>query len=315
MFDWVEKNINILAVIVDVIGIIIAIISEIIVTETLLNIIIIFFIAFNFVILLVLRKKGQQLKRYETILSQDIPLNGIIVYLHKKYKEKRCSYKNDVHISKLSLSAQIVGDINDDHNNDLEFTWKISGGNRRRKNIDSFNIRIGGDAAASRDELKISFLNCKHCDKKELCKMSCIQNSSERAKRSLENEIIYKSHTYQHTKVKFEKILKKNETFETYINYTWPNCYNSMCDFLLIDPNNFSEKIGEIEIEVFADDKIITSLSRVNLYQFDLESAKCQEIKQIKYNESTKSFKYSFCSSNSNLYYAVIKNEKLFKET
>lgn len=305
MRKWVERNILIISIFVDVLtGIIIPILLQVNDNNRPLYIVILLLIIFNVAILLVSKKKNSNLKLYETVLSQNIPLYGLAKYLAKKTEEKKNDYINQVHITQLDLCVTLKGAIDITKNNDLEFWWKIKGNNNSNEEVESFNMRIGGDNAITDQGLALVAYECNI----EECKGACELDTTTKNNQRITTEDIIKQHTYQHIKFNFRNPLKPNETFDICIKYIWPNCYNSICDFLLIDPNNFSKDIGRITIRVCCDGVIIKDTSIVKLYKLDLATISYKLVTTIKYAESNNNFYYNFSPEKEHLYYIIIEN-------
>ena len=125
-----------ISVVVDIIaGIVIPILIQTEVNNLYLYIIVVLLIVFNVTTLLILKRKNSNLKLYETVLSQNVPLYGIAKYLARKSQEKKNDYTNNVQISHLELSVKLVGKIDANQNNTLEFWWRIKGGNKIKKRL------------------------------------------------------------------------------------------------------------------------------------------------------------------------------------
>ena len=308
MFGWINKNISMISVFVDIIaGIVIPILIQTEVNNLYLYIIVVLLIVFNVTTLLILKRKNSNLKLYETVLSQNVPLYGIAKYLARKSQEKKNDYTNNVQISHLELSVKLVGKIDANQNNTLEFWWRIKGGNKNKENVDNFNMRIGGDNSLDTNDLKLEVYECQSC-KNNNCKHKCMLNNSEKHKQKLTVNYILAQHTYRHIQFDFRKPLHTNEMFDVCIRYIWPNCYNSICDFLLIDPNNFSESIRSISTEICCDNIVIKESSTVKLYKLNIETTSSELVTTIPYDGSHNNFKYEFCAEETCLYYIIIEN-------
>lgn len=81
-------------------------------------------------------------------------------------------------------------------------------------------------------------------------------------------------------KFNFNNQTRKGHTFTLKLECVWPQCCNSVCDFLLINPNNFATNINSITTRVECDNKIISKNSQVRLAELDEIVAKTSIIKK-----------------------------------
>ena len=301
-----DQKLAMASIIIDTFGIILSVILSITNSNKFFWIVIALLIVVNLSLIWLFIRTKQQLNMFKVILSNKIPLYGLLNYLFKKNDESGTQYINNLKITSLSLTAKIAGDIVENKDNDLMFKWKIDGCNTEEEEVNSFYIRIGADSSIRKDDIIINALDCTNCKDNSNC-LSCKLSDEETINRKMFVEIEFETRTYRILKINFTNPIKQGYTFSVRLKYVWPQCYNSVCDFLLIDPNNFSTSIDSVSTELECDNKIIKKHSQVNLAELDKTSAKTNFVKKLEYKDD--SFKYTFTPKNKKIYYLVILND------
>lgn len=301
-----EQKISLAGIIIDLLGLLLSIIMSFNDDNTIFWIIIAVLIIVNIVFILLFLNSKKQLHMFKVILSQNIPLYGLLNYLIKKKDENGSKYVNNLKILSLTLKAKLVGDIREKKNNDLLFSWTINGSNIQEEPISSFFLRIGADSSVNDDNLVINAYNCSECKKQTNCEECCLSDEEKINRKMLITKEL-NTKTYRMLKLNLNEPVHQGHTFTVRLEYVWPQCYNSVCDFLLIDPNNFATNIDKIKTRIECDNKIINKSSQISLAELDKVAAKTSIIKKISYKDNA--FEYAFTPENKKLYYLVIINK------
>lgn len=254
-----------------------------------------------------------RLQSYELLLGFPIPLYGIISYLFNQNKRKQEYQNSQIHLKELALSVKLVGDIQKNKNNDLEYSWTFNGKNNSNVNVGNLYLRIGGDSAYDLNSLNIKCVdcavapqNCKFRDNLRSCKIEkeCISSYSPyfTAVNGVDVQTTFL------LDINFVKSVAPLDDIKIKCSYVWPQCYNMHSDYLLIDPNNFAPTVEQIHICVFCDGIVIKKESKVQLYSIDRSLNKLVPEGQVLFNKTDNLFEYTIQPGGDRVYFVLIEN-------
>lgn len=223
-------------------------------------------------------------------------------------------FKNkDIHLDELSLNVKIVGDILPNRNNDLEYNWTFIGKNSSQEDVGKFYLRMGGDSASFFSNLKVKCVDCaidiSNCEKRDhiyACpiKDDCLKKHTPYF---IKNDT-YSSKTLYLLEVNLIEKIKPLGNLRLKISYIWPQCFNSACDFILIDPNNFAESVGRIRITITSDELIIKVSSKIQLFSINRNNNRIENEGQVILLADGISFERVFEVEKNRIYFVTIEN-------
>lgn len=269
--------------------------------------------AFCVSLFLFVQKVKRRLDVYERLLKYPIPLYGIINYIAKQ-KVSKSSYQNEgVHLKQITLAVGLKGNILENKNNDLGYSWSFEGINCSNKNLGRFYLRIGGDSAVDFDNLGVECIDCSaemgECTfSTKMSECSQMENCLEKRNAYFIKNEVENSRTLYILDIKFIERKRMYDELKLKVMYTWPQCFNCKYDFLLIDPGNFAEKVDKIRVSVVVDKIIIKSDSMVQLFSINNENSAIENEGRIFFEHKSDSFEREWDVEPRKIYFITIEN-------
>ena len=261
----------------------------------------------------------RKIKVYEDLLDFHIPLYGLVNYIAKKQNQfnDRNELLPQCRAKAFVLKMKISGEPLKNRNNDVCFTWYLTGNNTSDSEAGSIPFHIGGDASTKFDDINFAAYDCSLQNNTEALECQygfpfwkCPEQSDCADERKMNINMGVDNLVYYQIKLQFINPIKENNDFRVKVQYTWPQCYNAICDFLLIDPNNFAKNSEEIGFIIEPDGIVIKKESTmIQTYSYNLKSNVQKDLGRIKYSTLEKSFiKYIKHPSKDTIYYITIVN-------
>lgn len=266
---------------------------------------------------IIYKKISNKLHVYDELLNSEYPLYGIVNYLSRKKKiDSKNKINNTYQLDELSLCVRLANNIEKNKHNDLLINWDFNGINEGEEDLSKINLRIGGDSSTDYSKLNLLASQCNLnqnsiCEKYSaqlLCPSEherCKYSNSQKIRCSIVKEL--SSATFNLLEFYLVKPIKPHHMLKMKVSYVWPQCFNPIYDYLLIDPQNFGVGVKILRINIICGEIIIKSTSQVVLYEVNYSIFKKNGKGLFEYNTKSKSFKYELQTVDSNcLYYAEI---------
>lgn len=250
-------------------------------------------------------KLKKDLANYEKLLANNLPMYGLMKYLFKGKKKK---HKNLCQLYELQLQVSLVGDISKTSRNDLNFSWALHGINTEEQNLEKIYFRFSGENTTPFSALNFTYFDCTH--KPSNCSLQgceIVACNTCANKPGIYNQIEVDD-TYSLIEMFMNTPIPPKHTFNIKLNYTWPQCYNSIRDYLILDPNNFSDKVEKLTVRIMLDGVIITEEARVKISKIQRNNVQMISLGKVPLDDDSKYFYKTLVPEKGFIYLVEIEN-------